>query len=188
MDLLLGDQRIKASKIEYLERELERMKQRNSLQEPKVDSPTGNEITRVRRPVSSIETTMLINEIRARVPSYLVENDLTSKHANLTLEVKQMKHIVTGTEDKCDALEKIVLEARKTGAETRQELSDLETHLKYQNKLMGINNFKGHLIWRIDSFSTKLKNAKENDIVLKSPVFCNRQYGYTLRVSVFIFL
>lgn len=185
LDLVLNDQRLKTSQIEYLERELDRIKQKTSIQS-KDDIIVGNEVARVRRPVSTIETTLLINEIRAKVPSYLVESDLASKLANLTLEVKQMKNIVHETEDKCDKLEKIVIETKKVAAATRQELKDLEIHLKCQKKLTCIQNFRGHLIWRIDNFSSKLKEAKENELILKSPIFSNKQYGYTLRVYAFL--
>lgn len=184
LDLVLNDQRLKTSQIEYLERELDRIKQKNAVQSTKDDAIVGNEISRVRRPVSSVETTLLINEIRAKVPSYLVESDLASKLANLTLEVKQMKNIVHETEEKCDKLERVVMETKKAAAATRQELKDLEIHLKYQKKLTCIHNFRGHLIWRIDNFSAKLKEAKESEIILKSPIFCNKQYGYTLRVGI----
>lgn len=48
---------------------------------------------------------------------------------------------------------------------------------------MAICNMKGHLIWRIDNYSARLQQARENEVILKSPIFCNWQYGYTLRVS-----
>lgn len=94
-----------------------------------------------------------------------------------------MQHIVTGTEDKCDKLETLTRDTKKTTHQTRQLLSDLEVHLHNQQQLAAIQNVRGHLMWRIDGFAAKLKDAKENDITLQSPLFCNRQYGYTLRVS-----
>lgn len=42
----------------------------------------------------------------------------------------------------------------------------------------------GHLIWRIDDFSKRLEEAKRQDTVLRSPIFSNKSFGYTLRVSV----
>lgn len=184
LDLLLDDQRLKASQIEYLERDLNRLKQKQTEKSPKEEAITGNEVSRIRRPVATAETELLINEIRSKIPLYSVENIMASKLANLTLEVKQMEHIVHETEEKCDKLEKLVLESKRMAAETRQELHDLQIHLKMQKKMLAIHNCKGHLIWRIDNFATKMKGAKEDDFVLKSPMFCNRQYGYTLRVTI----
>lgn len=107
--------------------------------------------------------------------------------ATLDFEVKSMKHIVTDTEDKCDKLEKIVVEVKKLSHQTRQLLSDLEVHMMNQRIMAEIHNTRGHLIWRIHDYSVKLKDAKENNVTLKSPMFCNKQYGYTLRVSFEIF-
>lgn len=187
LDMLIADQKLMASKIELVEREIERFRHRKSLESPpKGDAEMNeNEIPRIRRPASTIEQNLLINELRARVPAYSPENILATKLANITLEVKQMQNVVNETEEKCERLEKIVLETRKCAAETRQELQDLEIHLKNQRKFAGIHNIKGHLIWRIDNFAAKLKEAKENEVILKSPVFCNKQYGYTLRVNIF---
>lgn len=39
------------------------------------------------------------------------------------------------------------------------------------------------LIWRITDVESKLKRAKENDIVLKSPIFYTHEYGYKIRVK-----
>lgn len=96
-----------------------------------------------------------------------------------------MKNIVYESEAKCDSSMQIVLDAQKMCAQTKQELADLQTHLAAEKRFRTIENCDGHLIWRIDHYTEKLKDAKENDIVLKSPIFCNKQYGYTLRVSKF---
>lgn len=106
-----------------------------------------------------------------------------NRTATLDFEVKSMKHIVTDTEDKCDKLEKIVTEVKKLSHQTRQLLSDLEAHMMNQRIMMEIHNTRGHLIWRIRDYATKLKDCKENNVTLKSPMFCNKQYGYTLRVN-----
>lgn len=183
LDMLLNDQRLKASKIEYLEREVDRVKRKQTEHTANEEVQNGIEFSRVRRPVSCIDTTLLMNEIRAKVPQYSPENILAGKLETVTFEVKQMKNIVCETEDKYDKMEKTVLSAKQATAKTRQELCDLQIHMKAQRKMSAIHNTRGHLIWRIDNFEAKLKDAKDNDVVLKSPMFCNRQYGYTLRVN-----
>ncbi|XP_024942863.1 TNF receptor-associated factor 5 isoform X1 [Cephus cinctus] len=44
----------------------------------------------------------------------------------------------------------------------------------------------GRLLWRIDRYKEKMTDAKENDTVLRSPIFYNKDYGYTLRVELFL--
>lgn len=104
------------------------------------------------------------------------------------LELRQMKNIVYESEVKCESSKEIVLDAQKMCAQTRQELADLQAHLSAEKKFRTIENCEGHLIWRIDRYTSKLNDAKENDIILKSPIFCNKQYGYTLRVSGLSFI
>ncbi|GBP42584.1 TNF receptor-associated factor 5 [Eumeta japonica] len=41
----------------------------------------------------------------------------------------------------------------------------------------------GHLIWRIDNFAARMKEARENDVVLSSPIFRTSKYGYTLKLT-----
>lgn len=111
--------------------------------------------------------------------------DLAAKHAKLDFELKNMKHIVHETEDKCDKFEKISANTKTVANQTRQEMNDLEVHLTYQKKLFAIHNTRGHLIWKIDDYAAKLTQAKETQsAALRSPIFCNKQYGYTMRVRI----
>lgn len=45
-------------------------------------------------------------------------------------------------------------------------------------------NESGHLMWRIDCYQQKLKDAIENGSILLSPIFLSSQYGYTLQVKI----
>lgn len=108
---------------------------------------------------------------------------LEQKLAEAVLELRQMKNIVCESEDKCERLDRIVVENRKKCAQMKQEVSDINIHLLMEKKLRVITNFSGHLIWCIDRFAEKMVDAKENDVILKSPIFSNRQYGYNLRVG-----
>ncbi|XP_012151452.1 uncharacterized protein LOC105663926 [Megachile rotundata] len=44
----------------------------------------------------------------------------------------------------------------------------------------------GRLLWRIDRYKEKMTDAKENDCALYSPKFLNKEYGYTLRLELFL--
>lgn len=113
----------------------------------------------------------------------LLQPESMLKLSSLQLEIMQIKGTVFETEDKCEKLEKLLLGANETLVKVKQNLCDLEMHMKMQKKMAAIASFNGRLLWRIDKFSAKLLDAKENDIVIKSPIFCSKQYGYTLRVS-----
>lgn len=112
-------------------------------------------------------------------------NELNHKLTTLDFELKSMKHIVTDTEDKCDRLGALVTQTKNTTHHTKQLLNDLDVHLRHQKHLGAIHNIRGHLLWRVDDFAARLLDAKENDVTIHSPMFCHRQYGYTLRVNYF---
>ncbi|KOC68079.1 Sodium-dependent proline transporter [Habropoda laboriosa] len=44
----------------------------------------------------------------------------------------------------------------------------------------------GRLLWRIDRYKEKMTEAKESDCALYSPIFSNKEYGYTLRLELFL--
>lgn len=111
---------------------------------------------------------------------------LERKVSEVLVEIRQMKNIVCETEDKYDKIENVSSDVRKISAETKQELTDLVEHLKMDKKLKTFVNCEGHLIWRIDGYTARLKNAKENDIIISSPIFCDRLYGYSLRMNVLL--
>lgn len=111
---------------------------------------------------------------------------LERKVSEALVEVRQMKNIVCETEDKYDKIENVSSVVRKMSAETKQELTDLVEHLKMEKKLKTFVNCEGHLIWRVDGYKARLKNARENDIIIKSPIFCDRLYGYSLRMDLLL--
>lgn len=167
IETLFSDNQISVSKISALEVGIEKLKQSRTH-----DNETPPSEQRIINRLSGISSGL-----------YRHPSEIEAKLATLTLEVKQMKSIVCETEDKCDRMERLIREARKSNAKTRQELRDLEIHLKVQKKMSVIVNVDGNLIWRIDQFASKLQDAKETDTFIKSPLFCNKQYGYTLRVG-----
>uniref|UniRef100_A0A1B0D0T4 MATH domain-containing protein n=1 Tax=Phlebotomus papatasi TaxID=29031 RepID=A0A1B0D0T4_PHLPP len=108
------------------------------------------------------EMNKTLNTLKAETSSSANNiTDLAAKHAKLDFELKNMKHIVHETEDKCDKFEKVSADTKTVANQTRQEMNDLEVHLTYQKKLFAIHNTRGHLIWKIDDYAAKLTQAKE---------------------------
>ncbi|OXU30031.1 hypothetical protein TSAR_017027 [Trichomalopsis sarcophagae] len=44
----------------------------------------------------------------------------------------------------------------------------------------------GRLVWRIDGFQEKMDEAKRSDAVLYSPAFHDKEYGYTVRMELYL--
>ncbi|EAT32537.1 AAEL015342-PA [Aedes aegypti] len=106
-----------------------------------------------------------------------VGDEQLDKQAKLDYELKGVLNTVNETEDK--SLEKY----RRETYYTKQSLDDLQVHLQHQEKLVVIQNTEGHLIWRIDQFEKRFEESQQSEFMLKSPLFSNRPFGYTLRME-----
>lgn len=130
----------------------------------------------------------------SRLDNYEAEMHATSGHLNnlgdrqikTDYNVKQVMNTINEIEDKSDKLEKQVEVYKEIVYDTKQNLSDLEEHLRVQRQFNMITNIRGHLIWKISNYSKKLNDAKESEVALKSPLFSNKHYGYALRLDVFL--
>lgn len=111
-------------------------------------------------------------------------NNLNERFTKTDYSVKQLLNTVHETEDKSEKLEKQLSIYKELIYATKQNLSDLEEHLKVQRQFNMITNIRGHLIWKISRYSKKLNDSKESDLPLKSPLFSNKHYGYALRLDV----
>lgn len=135
---------------------------------------------------TEFETTKIFSEQKSRTRNSN-EKDLL-RLASLTLEMKQIKHIALESEDKCDKLEKVVNQAADDVTQSKQDLIDLKSHLMLQHKMSAIVTQNGHFIWRIDQFSQHFQEAKDRNVLISSPIFCNEPFGYTFQVKLVISL
>ena len=111
-------------------------------------------------------------------------SNFNDRHLKADYSVKQLQNTVHETEDKTEKLEKQVELYKDLVYSTKQNLSNLQEHLKIQRQFQMISNIRGHLIWKISRYSQKLIDSKESDVPLKSPLFSNKHYGYALRLDV----
>lgn len=100
--------------------------------------------------------------------------------------VKQFINTIHEIEDKSDKLNKQIEIYKDLVYETKQDLLNLKEHLRVQRQFNLIGNIRGHLIWKIENYSKKLADAIESEVPLKSPLFSNKHYGYTLRLDVYL--
>lgn len=193
----MNDNRVHVAKIRYLEKQLEDF--RFQMSEEREDRRSTDKILSDR--ITIIDEALIdhhsiinsnTNEFKNQIESLKGElfhqnnrwADLEGKQTKMDFVIKNMQHIINEAEDNCDKLEKNVIANSNLSHQTNQNLTDLQEHLRVQNQFSEITNTRGHLIWRIGDYSTKLKEAKEHEITLRSPLFCNKQYGYTLRLDV----
>lgn len=117
---------------------------------------------------------------------------------------------------KCDTLSKrldsLAEEILKCSENTGKQKSDLKglkfqmkENLRYIEELIAENcrpaslltsssscscaegvSTNGRIIWRIDYYKEKMSEAKENGRALYSPIFYDKEYGYTLRMELFL--
>lgn len=111
-------------------------------------------------------------------------NNVNDRQVTTDYNVKQLMNTMHETEDKSEKLEKHVAMYKELIYETKQNLSDLEEHLRVQRQFNMIANIRGHLIWKISHYSRKLNESRESDVPLKSPLFSNKHYGYALRLDI----
>lgn len=111
--------------------------------------------------------------------------EIAVRQAKINYELKGMQHIVTETEDKTDKLDKKVEQLKKQMNSLTNEFTSIQTHVVFKERMEGIHNLRGHLLWRIRDYPVKLIDAKENNTTLSSPIFYNKQFGYALRVNVY---
>ncbi|XP_060806484.1 TNF receptor-associated factor 3-like [Amyelois transitella] len=64
----------------------------------------------------------------------------------------------------------------------RSELADFQTRVSFERFETGSDD--GHFLWRIDQFTSRMKDAKEKDTVITSPYFRTTKYGYTVKAEV----
>uniref|UniRef100_A0A1E1WEW3 MATH domain-containing protein n=1 Tax=Pectinophora gossypiella TaxID=13191 RepID=A0A1E1WEW3_PECGO len=80
-----------------------------------------------------------------------------------------------------DAMVRDLRALTRSYLKVRSELADFQARVSFDNPELGGDN--GHLIWRIDNFTARMKDAKENDAILSSPIFRTSKYGYTLKAE-----
>ncbi|XP_058444340.1 TNF receptor-associated factor 5 [Malaya genurostris] len=126
-----------------------------------------------------------VSELRGESdPMRMVIQEMLDKQAKLDYELKGVLNTVNETEDASDRTQKTLEKYRRETYYTKQCLDDLQVHLQHQDKLVVIQNTDGHLIWRIDQFDKRFKESQETEVMLKSPLFCDKPFGYTLRLEV----
>ncbi|KAK2587170.1 hypothetical protein KPH14_002920 [Odynerus spinipes] len=133
----------------------------------------------------------------------------------LEMRCKDSKDLIKKHEELCEkigSVEKEIGELRQITTDQRKDIKALrfqaKENLKYVEELikdsakieatsenrececclreLGPFSTNGRLLWRIDRYKEKMSLAKEDDRAIYSSVFLNKDYGYTLRMELFL--
>lgn len=129
----------------------------------------------------------------------------------LEMRCKDSKEVTSKHDILCGKVDSLLEEIRKHSENVARQKSDIKglkfqmkENLKYVEELIVENcrpelllnscscegaenaSTNGRIVWRIDRFKEKMNEAKESDRALYSPVFYNKEYGYTLRIKLYL--
>lgn len=194
IDVLMADQRSAALRMFELQNELQLLRQRTD------DAQRLNATSEalLSEKCAHIDEFLATQQADRRATHRRSLHEITStttassfgigKLATLDFELKSLKHICTSTEDKCDRLEQIVRDLRRSVAHCAKDLSERAERATLQRQLGAIENMAGHLVWRVTEFGAKWQAARDDADAapLRSPLFADRQYGYTLQLEVYL--
>ncbi|KAF2902847.1 hypothetical protein ILUMI_03341 [Ignelater luminosus] len=104
-----------------------------------------------------------------------------AKQSSINFDVRTANQISAETSDKLEIQERTLGDVIKELAQFKIDLRSLE-----ESSLNKSDQIAGHLLWKITDFALKMDMAKENDTVLKSPVFYTHDYGYKVRLQIYL--
>ncbi|XP_066257398.1 TNF receptor-associated factor 5 [Euwallacea similis] len=103
-----------------------------------------------------------------------------AKYAGLVFDIRAVSQISSEAAEKIEIME-------RNFSTIKQEINQMKINIEILEDLSATDSATyQRLVWRITDVESKLKRAKENDIVLKSPIFYTTQYGYKMRVLLYI--
>uniref|UniRef100_A0A182W5N8 MATH domain-containing protein n=1 Tax=Anopheles minimus TaxID=112268 RepID=A0A182W5N8_9DIPT len=108
-----------------------------------------------------------------------VEDDVES-----SLELLEEVNPDPNTEERITQLAQKVDRYRHEAYYTKQLLDDVRNHMKVAEYRKSLASEDGRILWRIDKFAERMEQSKENQVMVRSPIFTNKPYGYTLQLEV----
>ncbi|XP_045453559.1 TNF receptor-associated factor 3 [Melitaea cinxia] len=158
--------------IEYLKQTVEEERERNAESRAMLET----ELLEARR--SSVHLAQLA-ALRVQLQNETGERPAIDRLAVLEVATADVRAEAAEHASKMDLISRDLRALTKSYHKIRSELADFQTRVTLDSPEFGGDD--GHLIWRINNFSARMKEAKENDAVLTSPIFRTSKYGYTLK-------
>ncbi|CAF4764126.1 unnamed protein product [Pieris macdunnoughi] len=161
--------------IEYIKQTVEEERQRNSENQAALEA----ELMEARR---SSQQLAHLSTLRVQLQNATSENPAFDRLAVLEVATADVRAEAAEHSNKMDIISRDLRALTKSYNKLRSELADFQTRMTLEHPESGSHT--GQFIWRIDKFSSRMKDAKEKDTVLTSPLFRTSNYGYTLKAEL----
>ncbi|KAJ8922561.1 hypothetical protein NQ315_007591 [Exocentrus adspersus] len=104
-----------------------------------------------------------------------------NKFTNVVFDLRAASQIASEAAEKIEILE-------RQFEDTKKEINQIKLDLEILEGLSSNEaaNSCGRLIWKVTEVEAKLQKAKDFDSVVKSPVFYTHEYGYKIRVLMYL--
>ncbi|KAJ0172471.1 hypothetical protein K1T71_011610 [Dendrolimus kikuchii] len=174
------DSRIRAvNKLEevigYIKQTVEEERERNAENRATLEA----ELLEARR---SSEQLAQLSALRMQLQTENVERPSIDRLAVLEVATADARAEAAEHSSRMDIISRDLRALTKSYHKLRTELADFQSRVNFDNQETGSDN--GHFIWRISNFAARMKDSKENDTVLSSPLFRTSKYGYTLKAEL----
>lgn len=161
--------------ISYIKQTVEEERERNAENRVAFEA----ELMEARR---SSEQLANLSALRAQLQATSSERPSIDRVAVLEVATAESRAELSEHSTRVDAVLRDLRALTKSYHKLRNELADFQARVTFDRSEMGTDD--GHFIWRIDHFLARMKDAKENDTVLSSPMFRTSKYGYTLKAEL----
>ncbi|CAH2088393.1 unnamed protein product [Euphydryas editha] len=161
--------------IEYIKQTVEEERERNAESRAMLET----ELLEARR---SSQQLAQLADLRVQLQSAAGERPAIDRLAVLEVATADARAEAAEHSSRMELISRDLRALTKSYHKIRSELADFQRRVTLDSPEFGSDD--GHLIWRINNFSARMKEAKENDAVLTSPLFRTSKYGYTLKAEV----
>ncbi|XP_068623159.1 TNF receptor-associated factor 2 [Battus philenor] len=162
--------------IEYIKQTVEEERERNAESRAALEA----ELMEARR---SSEQLVNLAALRMQLEtSAVAERPELDRVAVLEVANAETRAEAAENSARMDTISRDLRALTKSYHKIRGEIVDFQARINSTSPDLGSDD--GHFIWRIDNFTSRMKEAKEKDAVLTSPHFRTSKYGYTLKAEV----
>ncbi|KFB41979.1 hypothetical protein ZHAS_00009550 [Anopheles sinensis] len=116
-----------------------------------------------------------------------VVSEVAEKNAKTVCRLQEALQQSFECEERVLQMAKQLERYRRETYYTKQRLDALQANLKLEEKLAALSSTNGRVIWRIDDFEKRFSESKDNDTMLKGPIFTNQPYGYVLQLEASLY-
>ena len=131
--------------------------------------------------------THLIKDCKILPQAEVIQNrlsELEQQITNVSTNISTLEDLTT----KITSQQQKIVQLEQQSSQYQQDITELKQQISDIKSITNINNRNyGELIWKIDNYKEKLKEAEDGkQIAIYSPSFYSRQGGYHLKTKVYL--